>query len=140
MVSWNHIILFLGPLSPLAAATVFSRAATDVVPTQPSSPPVPDSCIGTCSVHPFTCGLRATCEVFNPIPDAPKSGQQFCVCQAGYRALGVEPTDTNLQYRMTWQNIYGDQSHRVFVLQGQSCDQLCDDVFCSEVAVKDTCR
>jgi hypothetical protein len=95
-------------------------------------------CVTTCT--PGACGLRATCEVFNPDTPAPNFGKQFCFCQAGYKALGVADGDTSKHYHMTWNNANGGQTHRVAVNPGQSCDSLCGDVNCSEVPLKNSCR
>lgn len=100
--------------------------------------PQPSACLPTCV--PGACGGRATCEVFNPLTPAPHSGESHCVCQAGYRATGVAPTNTSLQYHLTWKNANGDQTHRVFVKPGQDCYDVCSDVNCSEVPLKDSCR
>jgi hypothetical protein len=78
--------------------------------------------------------------VFNPFTSATHFGDSYCVCQAGYRATGVSATNTDLQYRMTWKNGYGDQTHRVFVKPGQDCTEICTDVNCSQVPLKDSCR
>src|SRR2546421_641027 len=120
--------LLLAPLAQLAAAqnatvpaaTTLVTSAT--VASSPTPAPAPaGDCVGTCTVFPYTCGLRATCEVFNPLTPASNFGKQFCVCQAGYRATGVSPTDTTQQYHLTWKNVNGDQTHRVFVKPGQDC-------------------
>src|SRR5262245_25082728 len=35
------------------------------------------ACVGQCTIYPYTCGLRATCEVFNPNTPASTLGKQF---------------------------------------------------------------
>ncbi|PVI00150.1 zincin [Periconia macrospinosa] len=98
-------------------------------------------CVPTCDPLPPNnlCGTRATCTVFNPSTTFPHSGQTFCMCQAGYRGTGLDLSG-NDQYRVTWSNGFGGQTHRVFVRPGQACEQLCGDNNCSEVPIKDTCR
>lgn len=112
-------------------------ATSDTTPPHdiPSGP-----CVTTCNLlDPFACGTRATCQVFNPNTPSSHSGQSFCVCQAGYRATGVDPTDVSKEYHLTWLNTYGDQTHRVFVNPGQACTDVCSDNRCSEVPLKDSC-
>lgn len=98
-------------------------------------------CVPTCDPLPPNnlCGARATCTAFNPSTTFPHSGQTFCMCQAGYRGTGLDLSG-NDQYRVTWSNALGGQTHRVFVRPGQACEQLCGDSNCSEVPLKDTCR
>lgn len=98
-------------------------------------------CVPTCEPLPPNnlCGTRATCTVFNPSSTFAHSGQTFCMCQAGYRGTGLDLSGTD-QYRMTWDNSFGGQTHRVFVRPGQDCEDLCDDNNCSEVPLQDTCR
>ncbi|CAM1505917.1 Fc.00g115540.m01.CDS01 [Cosmosporella sp. VM-42] len=96
------------------------------------------TCASTCT--PGDCGGRATCEVFNPLDGAPRLGNSYCFCQAGYKASGVEDTDVSKQYHVSWENTYGDQTHRVQVNPGQDCWDVCEDVRCSEVPLKDSCR
>jgi cysteine-rich repeat protein len=107
--------------------------------------PTSVTCTPGAVVGPHACGLRATCQDFDAFGNPPNFGKDFCVCQAGYRATGVDPLDTSEQFRMTWINSYGSQTHRVFVRPGQDCTQLCDEGLgdprdCSEVPIKDSCR
>ncbi|KPM41869.1 hypothetical protein AK830_g4729 [Neonectria ditissima] len=95
-------------------------------------------CAETCV--PGKCGGRATCEVFNPLDGAPGFGNSYCFCQAGYKVTGVDDADTSKQYHVTWENGYGDQTHRVLVGPGQDCWEVCDDNRCSEVPLRDSCR
>ncbi|KAH8695837.1 hypothetical protein GQ44DRAFT_779706 [Phaeosphaeriaceae sp. PMI808] len=100
----------------------------------------PPSCVAQCHNAPpnNVCGSRATCETFNPLTGAPHSGQTFCVCQAGYRASGLPLTNAD-QYRVSWVNGNGDQTHRVWVQPGQNCDTLCSTNDCAEVPLRNTC-
>lgn len=86
------------------------------------------------------CGSRATCEIFNPLDGAPSFGNAYCFCQAGYKATGVDDGDVSKQYHLTWKNGNGDQTHRVLVGPGQDCDDVCEDVSCSAVHLRDSCR
>ena len=102
---------------------------------------VPETCVPSCKNQPpnNVCGFRSDCTLFNPDVAFPHSGETFCMCQAGYRGSGLDLSGKD-QYRTTWQNALGGQTHRVFVKPGQDCGQLCNGNGCSEVPLKDTCR
>ncbi|KAH7141017.1 hypothetical protein EDB81DRAFT_858078 [Dactylonectria macrodidyma] len=99
--------------------------------TPAALPPAADACA-------WGAG-RATCEIFNSGGVTPHSGQAFCFCQAGYRADGVDPTNTQLQYHLQWDNAAGGQTHRVAVRPGQTCNTPCSDNLCSEVPLRSEC-
>lgn len=102
---------------------------------------VPETCVPPCINQPpnNVCGFRSTCTLFNPDVVFPHSGETFCMCQAGYRGSGLDLSGKD-QYRTTWKNGLGGQTHRVFVKPGQDCGELCNGNDCSEVPLKDTCR
>jgi len=67
-----------------------------------------------CTDSPNNCDITAPC--------ASAFGQRlFCGCRPGYRATGVDPTDTTKQWRFD----IPFHEHRVWVAPGVKCDDLC---------------
>ncbi|KAF2250472.1 hypothetical protein BU26DRAFT_562457 [Trematosphaeria pertusa] len=158
-------MVLITPLLVLLSSVAFSSAfpeaitvtVTDCTPPNPD-PTCPPGCIpdpGTCTgdACPFTCDIydpwpngacasvndRVTCTVFDPLIPHAHSGQSFCMCQAGYRGDGLA-IDSPDQFRVTWTNVRGDQTHRVFVKPGTTCLTLCNETganTCSEVPVRE---
>ncbi|KAF2257852.1 hypothetical protein CC78DRAFT_538214 [Lojkania enalia] len=145
-------LAILFPLYTSAAPEAITVTVTEqcITPPEPTACPGP-VCLPTCNIYDLNnwpnggCASvndRATCTVFNPSIPHPRSGQMFCMCQAGYRGDGLA-LDGRDQYRVTWTNALGDQTHRVFVRPGQTCNTLCNHTgatACDEVPLKDACR
>ncbi|KAK3331346.1 hypothetical protein B0H66DRAFT_636226 [Apodospora peruviana] len=88
----------------------------------------------TCNPNPFfnKCTITTSC-IGSP------SGATYCACRAGYRANGIDPSDTK-QFRLA----FPGQEYRVFVAPGIECDTLCTNPHpgpdsCQEVPVRHDC-
>jgi hypothetical protein len=90
-------------------------------------------CRQTCNPNPFFNKCTITTSCINT-----SSGSDYCACRSGYRADGLDPTDTR-QFRL---NFPGQES-RVFVAPGVECNNLCNSPFgtdsCQEVPVQESC-
>ncbi|PVH93952.1 zincin [Periconia macrospinosa] len=100
-----------------------------------------EACVPTCHPSNHECGDKASCTTFDTSPNGlfPRTGQTFCMCEAGFRGTGLDRSGRD-QYRVEWENRHGGQTHRVFVKPGQACRDVCSDIQCSEVPIKNTCR
>lgn len=96
------------------------------------------------------CQAQCTCQTCNPSPPlnfcdittsciTTPTNNDYCACRAGYRADGLNPTDSK-QFRLA----FPGQEYRVFVAPGVSCNTLCTNPFpgplsCQEVPVQSAC-
>src|SRR5436305_13742745 len=128
----------------LLAGSVFAAPGYSSTPSpypspSPSPSPYPHPSSGSCTQcvsSPNNCDITAPCSNF--------LGKLYCGCRPGYKAgsaaLSVSNTDTTKQWRIDTEP---GHEHRVWVVPGVPCDQLCDSPFgptpCGEVAVDDVC-
>ena len=106
-------------------------------PKAPGIDPGKSSCPIPCAPLKNKCDPTTAPTCIFPDPRLP-SPKAFCACAPGWKAVataedarGGVQKDTSRQWRLP---IVG-QEHRVWVPEGQKCDQVCRDIDCSEVGL-----
>lgn len=108
--------------------------STPVPPgTEPG--PEPSSCPRPCTPHSHTCDPSTAPTCIFPDPRLPRP-RAFCACRPGYRASpSPSPSPADPTRLTEWRLPIVGQEHRVWVAEGVSCDTLCREGGCGEVAV-----
>ncbi|OAL48109.1 hypothetical protein IQ07DRAFT_589575 [Pyrenochaeta sp. DS3sAY3a] len=132
------------PVCPVSATTCLDGSqplciATSALGTDPN--PNTDtpaaSCPKACDPHFNTCDATTAPSCVFPDPSVPNP-RAACACRPGYKATGVEDSDTAKQWRLP----INGQDYRVWVAEGVICNTTCGISTgvdsCKEVTVIDS--
>ncbi|OAL52535.1 hypothetical protein IQ07DRAFT_678496 [Pyrenochaeta sp. DS3sAY3a] len=90
-------------------------------------------CPAVCNPHKNACDVHSAQNCVFPAPFATPDPRAYCACRPGYKS--VYGTDASKHWRVATVGI----ENFVWVAEGVVCDEVCQDVGCSEVPVLSGC-